>query len=287
VGSQFGNLFAERGLTGLAAPALDVPLAGVSESFTGGMLASCAGHGLFSACVGREKPYNEIGSGVRLAPRSGFAPDSVSAKAGARNLRGSCLWRFDCEFQHELNSDSHRDLLSTALLPQGGSHFIPNSLSSDRRTAASGTLFAGKLVHERLRSIFGEDGNYPVALLEPSQRVVDRGTGLRILREVESHILHALSNFIGRERAVAVLKYVQNHFGKSETLPSRLFQCGQKLVALFSREHRRKTAQSLSQLTNTPVGRLAFDYACAQFVERFPDNLFKIRCHNEVIVHVH
>ena len=57
-----------------------------SEPLTGSVLASEACHGLFSACVEREKPYNEIGSGVRLTPRSGLAPQPVSA-----GLRGRFL----------------------------------------------------------------------------------------------------------------------------------------------------------------------------------------------------
>ncbi len=52
------------------------------EAFAGG-LAIVAGHGLFSACVEREKPYNEIGSRVRLTPRSGLAPTSIGVEAGA------------------------------------------------------------------------------------------------------------------------------------------------------------------------------------------------------------
>jgi hypothetical protein len=83
IAGQFRVRFAESGIAGLTAPTLNPALTEVSEFLAGLVLAFGAGHGLFSACVEREKPYNEIGSGVRLTPRSGLAPQPVSAGYGA------------------------------------------------------------------------------------------------------------------------------------------------------------------------------------------------------------
>jgi hypothetical protein len=69
--------FAEGGITGSAAPSLDAPFTEKSESLAGLVLASYACHGLFSACAEREKPYNQLGSRVRLTPRSGLALPSA------------------------------------------------------------------------------------------------------------------------------------------------------------------------------------------------------------------
>ena len=83
IAREFRVGFTESGITGLAAPTLNPALTKVSELLAGLVLTFDARHGLFSACVEREKPYNEFGSGVRLTPRSGLAPQPVSAGYGA------------------------------------------------------------------------------------------------------------------------------------------------------------------------------------------------------------
>jgi hypothetical protein len=83
VSCEFRVGFAEGGITGSAAPALDAPFTEIAEPLTSLVLASGTRHGLFSACVLREKPYNHFGSGVRLTPRSGLAPQPVRAGYGA------------------------------------------------------------------------------------------------------------------------------------------------------------------------------------------------------------
>jgi len=90
-------------LTGSAFPALNAAFTEGTCLYAGDVLASDTGHGLFSACVGREKPYNQLGSGLRLTPRFGLAPTPVSAEAGA--LSYSAL--------------SHGGLTTTAGLPSG------------------------------------------------------------------------------------------------------------------------------------------------------------------------
>jgi hypothetical protein len=61
--------FRKSVLAGCAFPALDVTLTEGTSLHAIRVLASYACHGLFSACVEREKPYNHFGSGLRLTPR--------------------------------------------------------------------------------------------------------------------------------------------------------------------------------------------------------------------------
>src|SRR6185312_14307073 len=71
--------FAESGTARITAPALNAAFTEVSELLASVVLASYACHGLFSACVEREKPYNVVGSELRLIPRFGLALPPVSA----------------------------------------------------------------------------------------------------------------------------------------------------------------------------------------------------------------
>ena len=69
VAGQFFVGFRKSVLAGCAFPALDVTLTEGTSLHAIRVLASYACHGLFSACVEREKPYNHFGSGLRLTPR--------------------------------------------------------------------------------------------------------------------------------------------------------------------------------------------------------------------------
>jgi len=83
----------ESSFAGLAAPALHFALAVGSKLLAAFVLALEARHGLFSACAEREKPYNEIASGVRLTPRSGLALPSARTPDRAAFCYLSNWWR--------------------------------------------------------------------------------------------------------------------------------------------------------------------------------------------------
>lgn len=125
----------ERDTAGSAAVSLNFSLAVGSEFLTGLVLASDAGHGLFSACAEREKPYNEIGSGVRLTPRSGLAPQPVSAGSGALIVSYDLRWWFDRDFygvtgsECDLDADYHAGfILPESPVPAGLSHLTAKSI---------------------------------------------------------------------------------------------------------------------------------------------------------------
>jgi hypothetical protein len=90
--SQLGSRFAKNSFAGSAAPALDAPFAVGSEPLAGLVLASLAGHGLSPLDFCGESHHNLVGSGLRLTPRSGLAPQPVSAGSGALNVNGYELW---------------------------------------------------------------------------------------------------------------------------------------------------------------------------------------------------
>jgi hypothetical protein len=83
ISRQFGVRFAEGGIAGLAAPALDAALTEVPKSFTGLVLAFSAGHGFSPLAFCGESRQNILGSEERLTPRFGLAPQPVSAGSGA------------------------------------------------------------------------------------------------------------------------------------------------------------------------------------------------------------
>jgi hypothetical protein len=62
IAGKFGVGFRNSVLAGSAFPALNMALTEGICFNTGRVLASDTGHGLFSACVERGKPYNQFGS---------------------------------------------------------------------------------------------------------------------------------------------------------------------------------------------------------------------------------
>jgi hypothetical protein len=66
VAGELGVGFGKSVLTGSAFPSLDAAFSEGTSLHAVRVLESDAGHGLFSACVEREKPYNRFGLGLRL-----------------------------------------------------------------------------------------------------------------------------------------------------------------------------------------------------------------------------
>lgn len=159
--SEHGVRLTESGFAGLATPALYATFTEVAELIAVLVLASYARHGLFSTCVLRRKPYNQFGSGMRLTPRSGLAPTSVDAEAGARYVT-SCRLRWDNGNIHrgafasesDLNCDSHRFCLSLAA-PMSRSHW-------------SGSYLSPKSPLPRVGRIRSSEHSEPITLRSPN-----------------------------------------------------------------------------------------------------------------------
>jgi hypothetical protein len=102
--------FAERGLAGSAAPALDSALTKISKLFAGVVLASDAGHGFSPLDFCGKKPHTHFGSGVRLNPRFGLAPTPVQAEAGALIVKGYPLgWNNGYFHRWTVSSEANND----------------------------------------------------------------------------------------------------------------------------------------------------------------------------------
>ena len=117
-------------------PALDSTFAEGASLHADRVLASDTGHGLFSACVEREKPYNHFGSGLRLTPRFGLAPQPVRAGSGALSVSYVLGWWLDRDLYGLTGSECNLDsqdhaafILSESPVAAGLSHFTPKSFT--------------------------------------------------------------------------------------------------------------------------------------------------------------
>ena len=126
--------FRKSGFAKCAFPALNASFAEGTSFHADRVPASDTCHGLFSACVEREKPYNQFGSRVRLTPRSGLAPQPVSAGSGALIVSYVLGWWFDRDFygmtgsECDLDADRHAGfILPESPVKAGLSHLTPQS----------------------------------------------------------------------------------------------------------------------------------------------------------------
>jgi len=191
MGSQFGSSFAERRVTGLAAPALNAAFSGVSEPLAAAMLASDAGHGLFSACVEREKPYNEFGSKVRLAPRFGLAPQPVSAGSGALTQLFN-WWRGHCHLQF---ATAQRPV------PKGVEPFVFDSTKSTLPIAPDSFRLCGQLTQwmsKFVRSLATLHGDVQFTrFVETPENGVHRRERIGVSIDGKSHVGQTVLYFAG------------------------------------------------------------------------------------------
>ena len=126
-------------VTGSAAPALDSALAVSPEFLSSTVVTSDAGHGFSPLDFCGEKPHTHFGSGVRLTPRFGLAPQPVSAGSGALIVNYVLGWWLDRYLygltgsECDLDSDSHAAfILPESPVPAGLSYLRPKSLALRR-----------------------------------------------------------------------------------------------------------------------------------------------------------
>lgn len=87
IAGKSGVGFAERGITGSAAPALNAAFAEESEPFAVLVVTSGAGHVVSPLALCEETSQNSLGSEAWFAPRFGLAPTSAETEAGAHYVR--------------------------------------------------------------------------------------------------------------------------------------------------------------------------------------------------------
>jgi hypothetical protein len=125
--------FAECGLAGLTAPALNTALTEVTESLAGSVLASGTGHGFSPLDFWRKKPLNLIEVWMRASSASELAPPTAGTGSGALIVSYVLGWWLDRDFhgltvsEANCDCDRHADfILSESPVAAGLSHLTPN-----------------------------------------------------------------------------------------------------------------------------------------------------------------
>ena len=187
--------FRKSVLAGSAFPALDVAFTEGTSLHADRVLASYTGHGLFSACVLRRKPYNRFGSGLRLTPRFGLAPQPVSAGSGALNVKRALGWRFDRDnygltvSKANLDSEFHAgSILPESPVSAGLSHFTQKSLPASGNTIPNRHPAIGS-IRERLDL---------ASLVEPLENRMHRRQEVFLFGN--SKVLNSIPNLRGGQR---------------------------------------------------------------------------------------
>ena len=125
----------KRGIARCTAPTLNAPFTVSAEPLAGSVLAFEAGHGLFSACVLREKPYNRFEVQIAASPAIWIKPRLTLAGQSGLLLRNCGLgWWLDRDLygltvsKRDYYSDSHADfILPESPVPAGLSPLVPKS----------------------------------------------------------------------------------------------------------------------------------------------------------------
>jgi hypothetical protein len=251
---QFFVGFAKGGFAGSATPSLDATFTEVSELLAGMMLASYACHGLFSACVEREKPYNSFGSGVRLTPRSGLAPTPVSAEAGALNQLFMVWWG------HFLHLLSCRPACSERV---GRFAFV--AAKSSPIQGVTGSLL--EPISKSIIRLKVPVKNYAfvlhglafnasiLTLAKPIKYGHNRSQGLRIFFKIKTGLLKLLTNFGAFHSVIVLFQQFLNCVTEGRSATFRISNFGKNLLLVSVVGHKsHKAPQKDSQLGNSLVG---------------------------------
>jgi hypothetical protein len=187
----------ERGMAGIAAPALNAALTEVPKLLTSLVLTFEAGHGISPLAFGGETSHNELGSRAWVTPRFGLAPPPVSAGSGALSQLLSDWWR-----------PCHRFLpafLKRRAL-RGVSHLLPKSIADP---------FMG-------RFITAHSALYKSAFTKTHQDHMNGSHRVLIAAQVEPAFDQPIPNFGRRKRIRASFaENSHNRFGKAFRLNQR------------------------------------------------------------------
>jgi hypothetical protein len=257
-----GLRFGKRCRTGIAAPSLDSALAVGAKPLAGGVPASDACHGLFSACVEREKPYNEFGSGVRLTPRSGLALPTASTGDRAVSCYLVNWWRST----HVLPPSCHD---RSALLPLGGSYLTPKSflllparikhLPQCFAVGIGSILIARHLVGLTLRQINNLSG-----FCHSRQRVMNGRSGIAEFFKIESHVTESRFNLCRCHRFFASSQSGSNCFCQPHRSQLSPFLCEN-----VRNERPAKMPYSFFELQYLHIQYVAISYFPSQLLTQF------------------
>ena len=285
ISREFCVGFGKAGIARSAFPALNAFLTEVTELLAGLVLAFYARHGLFSACVLREKPYNRFGSGLRLTPRFGLAPQPVSAGSGADIVSYFLGWWLNRDnygltvSKANLNPESHADsILSESPVLAGLSLLKPQSLSlfphrgrgdrrsrNIRRSLSVECRNTSELVVVRPigESIVAGNGTPHPAIHIPTVDIA-RGLNLALLVKARYDGLDR-SQEISPSAPVAHALHLFSHVMRGHLAPRG------------SERHADRVGQSESILLNK-LGFTAQDLQGSNGLPKFNDGLFSLFC---------
>jgi hypothetical protein len=266
--------FAEGGIAGSAAPALNAPFAKKSEPFAVLVVTSSACHGAFSVYELRRKPYNLFGSGSWLTPRFGLAPTAVDAEAGAHYVRVYCVkvyplgW-IDNDFHRwTVGSEANCDLDSHCVLPSyravfqalRGLYLLPKSrlVGSSKVSGAAreSVLLARPLSNPPKGTDTVNNGCFYLCGLKPLGNGVDGSQGIRhILTKVETAFHEPSSQRMSSDPCIGWrgLQGVTNGIRQALGANIEFVKPLLKSVLLIFRQHSESGADELMQLCDLGV----------------------------------
>jgi hypothetical protein len=292
---QFVVRFAESGIAGSTAPALDAPLTEVAELFAGLVLAANASHGVSPLDFLAEKRHNEFGSGSWLTPRFGLAPQPVQAGSGALNVSYGLGWWLDRDFhgltgsaEADRNGNSHRCfILSGSPVPAGLSHLDPKSFPILlQRTGSRDLIGQGGHRGDSPYSARGESLYHSFLLDQSVQRRHYCRQRLRVFLQIKSRLLKSLPDLSAGHGGLAAFQYMEYRFRQSRRFSfCRLNFSKQNFPVRFFRKETHHALEQNSQFGNSPVILFASYDPLFKFGGSLSNYLHCVKYHNGVYYH--
>jgi hypothetical protein len=276
---QSGVRFAESGFAGSAAPTLNPALTEVSEPLAGLVLASTAGHGQSPLDFCGESRHNLFGSGVRLTPRSGLAPQPVSAGSGALIVKVYPLgWTNGYFHRWPVGSEAYgyNDLhcfppfyraVFSALREL---YLTPKSLPTHQPENYSPFLSSFLFKFFRNESLCSRH---------------NRAQRLRVFLDVEARLLKLFAYFGGIHPILRLAHDFQDCLGQGAGFPLCGLNFLQNVLSVALGNQSRQTAQCSAEFSDAIVKRITLLDRLAKVNQRLLDNLVVVHAHNGVYYH--
>jgi hypothetical protein len=259
--------FAESGTAGSAAPTLNPALTEVPKLFAVVVLASTAGHGFSPLDFCGEKPENHFGSGLRLTPRSGLAPQPVSAGSGALNVKGYPLgWT---------NGYFHRWTVGSEANHDHDLHCFPpfyRAVFSALRGLYLKSLW--KLPHISDSFFLVQIPLDLIRIHQPLQSGLNCRQRLRVVIKVEAAGLKVISNIVARQLGLVSDKNIGDRICERRGFTLGVSDLCQNLLPLrFIGEKANQATEKNSQFNDAFVILSALCDALLQFFSGFVNYL--------------